>query len=134
MRAPRIARLDCGCVVAKFWCMHCSEQQLTKSRLEHATWRLSAAAAKMKSTLLLMGQRYAGEKPDSRSVGPFTPFAEKWNGRLAMLGFSGVCCNRHHAQATEPINIESWLLIPELSEPPQRSLLTNMCPSDLARV
>ena len=31
----------------------------------------------------------AGEKPDSRSVGPFTPFAEKWNGRIAMLGFSG---------------------------------------------
>lgn len=35
-------------------------------------------------------QFQAGEKPDSRSVGPFTPFAEKWNGRLAMLGFSGL--------------------------------------------
>ena len=33
----------------------------------------------------------AGEKPDSRSVGPFTPFAEKWNGRIAMLGFTGKC-------------------------------------------
>ena len=33
-----------------------------------------------------------GEKPDSRSVGPFTPFAEKWNGRIAMLGFTGARC------------------------------------------
>ncbi len=32
----------------------------------------------------------AGEKPDSRSFGPFTPFLEAWTGRIAMLGFSGL--------------------------------------------
>lgn len=32
----------------------------------------------------------AGEKPDSRSFGPFTPLLEAWTGRVAMLGFSGL--------------------------------------------
>ncbi|BDA50660.1 probable carotene biosynthesis-related protein CBR, chloroplastic at C-terminar half [Coccomyxa sp. Obi] len=35
-------------------------------------------------------QFQAGEKPDSRSFGPFTPFLEAWTGRIAMLGFSGL--------------------------------------------
>ncbi|KAK9917217.1 hypothetical protein WJX75_001947 [Coccomyxa subellipsoidea] len=35
-------------------------------------------------------QFQAGEKPDSRSFGPFTPFLEAWTGRVAMLGFSGL--------------------------------------------
>ena len=44
----------------------------------------------------------AGEKPDSRSVGPFTPFAEKWNGRIAMLGFTGArcCCTARQAHCS----------------------------------
>ena len=32
----------------------------------------------------------AGELPDSRSFGPFTPFAERWTGRVAQLGFAGL--------------------------------------------
>eukprot|EP00246_Nothoceros_aenigmaticus_P002439 TRINITY_DN13311_c0_g1_i1.p1 TRINITY_DN13311_c0_g1~~TRINITY_DN13311_c0_g1_i1.p1 ORF type:complete len:260 (+),score=26.58 TRINITY_DN13311_c0_g1_i1:112-780(+) len=31
-----------------------------------------------------------GESPDSRQVGPFNAKAERWNGRLAMLGFAGL--------------------------------------------
>ena len=32
----------------------------------------------------------AGELPDSRSFGPFTPFVERWTGRVAQLGFAGL--------------------------------------------
>ena len=54
----------------------------------------------------------AGEKPDSRSVGPFTPFAEKWNGRIAMLGFTGArrCLQitRHAAWLPHQEPLPSW--------------------------
>jgi len=33
---------------------------------------------------------FNGESPDSRRNGPFTAKAERWNGRLAMIGFAGI--------------------------------------------
>eukprot|EP00271_Cylindrocystis_brebissonii_P009566 TRINITY_DN2454_c0_g2_i1.p2 TRINITY_DN2454_c0_g2~~TRINITY_DN2454_c0_g2_i1.p2 ORF type:complete len:227 (-),score=39.64 TRINITY_DN2454_c0_g2_i1:330-1010(-) len=33
---------------------------------------------------------FQGESPDSRRNGPFTAKAERWNGRLAMVGFAGL--------------------------------------------
>lgn len=33
---------------------------------------------------------FKNEGPKDRKFGPFTPKAETWNGRLAMLGFSGL--------------------------------------------
>ena len=41
---------------------------------------------------ILMSKTVAatGELPDSRSFGPFTPFAERWTGRVAQLGFAGL--------------------------------------------
>jgi hypothetical protein len=32
----------------------------------------------------------SGESTDARSFGPFTAKAERWNGRLAMIGFSSL--------------------------------------------
>jgi len=32
----------------------------------------------------------SGESTDARSFGPFTAQAERWNGRIAMLGFLGL--------------------------------------------
>jgi hypothetical protein len=32
----------------------------------------------------------SGESTDARSFGPFTARAERWNGRIAMLGFLGL--------------------------------------------
>ena len=32
----------------------------------------------------------SGESTDARSFGPFTAKAERWNGRIAMLGFFGL--------------------------------------------
>ena len=32
----------------------------------------------------------SGESTDARSFGPFTRKAERWNGRIAMLGFLGL--------------------------------------------
>jgi hypothetical protein len=32
----------------------------------------------------------SGESTDARSFGPFTGRAERWNGRIAMLGFLGL--------------------------------------------
>ncbi|CAK0787211.1 hypothetical protein CVIRNUC_010427 [Coccomyxa viridis] len=61
--------------------------------LEHG-WQFAPLGFGAVVTLLtyasIAPQFQAGEKPDSRSVGPFTPFAEKWNGRIAMLGFTGL--------------------------------------------
>jgi hypothetical protein len=33
---------------------------------------------------------FKGESPDSRSNGPWNAQAERWNGRLAMIGFAGL--------------------------------------------
>eukprot|EP00897_Mesotaenium_endlicherianum_P001194 jgi/Mesen1/11075/ME000099S10520 len=33
---------------------------------------------------------FQGESPDSRRNGPFTAKAERWNGRIAMIGFAGL--------------------------------------------
>ncbi|XP_024527173.1 early light-induced protein 1, chloroplastic [Selaginella moellendorffii] len=36
---------------------------------------------------------FNGESPDSRAIGPFTAKAERWNGRLAMMGFLSLVVN-----------------------------------------
>lgn len=55
-------------------------------------WLLAATQILIFASLVPI---FNGESPDSRSNGPFTGKAERWNGRLAMIGFAGILINEY---------------------------------------
>ena len=60
----------------------CSRGEVPQRDGHVLVWTLQAIAD--------TGMLAAGEKPDARTFGPFTPFRERWVGRVAQLGFAGL--------------------------------------------
>lgn len=50
-------------------------------------WLVTSANVLILASLIPI---FNGESTDSRKNGPFTAKAERWNGRLAMIGFAGI--------------------------------------------
>eukprot|EP00850_Spirogloea_muscicola_P000343 SM000001S04745 [mRNA] locus=s1:1944317:1949047:- [translate_table: standard] len=62
-------------------------QQVAGSNNTGLYWLIGAAQVVFWSSLVPL---LKAESPDSRSNGPFNAKAERWNGRLAMIGFAGL--------------------------------------------
>eukprot|EP00850_Spirogloea_muscicola_P008303 SM000044S15950 [mRNA] locus=s44:166031:171097:- [translate_table: standard] len=62
-------------------------QQIAGSHNSGLYWLIGAAQVVFWSSLVPL---LKSESPDSRSNGPFNAKAERWNGRLAMIGFAGL--------------------------------------------
>lgn len=63
------------------------EQVLGAGAAERVGWFFAITQLIFTASLVPFAKR---ESPDSRRAGPFTAKAERWNGRLAMLGFAGI--------------------------------------------
>lgn len=63
------------------------DQVLGPGAVERVGWFFALTQLIFTASLVPFSKR---ESPDSRRNGPFTAKAERWNGRLAMLGFAGI--------------------------------------------
>jgi len=63
------------------------DQVLGPGATERLGWFFALTQLIFTASLVPFAKR---ESPDSRRFGPFTAKAERWNGRLAMLGFAGI--------------------------------------------
>jgi hypothetical protein len=63
------------------------DQVLGAGAVERLGWFFALTQLIFTASLVPFSKR---ESPDSRKSGPFTAKAERWNGRLAMLGFAGI--------------------------------------------
>jgi hypothetical protein len=66
-------------------------------------WLLTTAQVIIWASLVPI---FNGESPDSRKNGPFTAQAERWNGRIAMIGFAGILINE--AIRLKPVFPHLW--------------------------
>jgi hypothetical protein len=63
------------------------DQVLGPGAVERVGWFFAITQLIFTASLVPFSRR---ESPDSRKSGPFNAKAERWNGRLAMLGFAGI--------------------------------------------
>jgi len=62
-------------------------QQISEPGNSGLFWLIVAVNVIISASVIPM---FNGESPDSRSNGPFTAQAERWNGRVAMIGYFGL--------------------------------------------
>lgn len=70
-------------------------QQITEPYNTGFFWLVAATNIIIFASLVPM---FNGESPDSRSNGPFNGQAERWNGRIAMIGYAGLLAYEFAAQ------------------------------------
>jgi hypothetical protein len=70
-------------------------QQITEPYNTGFFWLVAATNIIIFASLVPI---FNGESPDSRSNGPFNGQAERWNGRLAMIGYAGLLIYEFAAQ------------------------------------